>query len=76
MSQRELNSMFKDHRYDWDSSAALRKAMSNTSITVSAGPVRVTKQVFGPNNSSKFSFRNCSKCGKHVNFHNNGWCPV
>ncbi len=74
--RRELDDMFKDHRYDWDSSSALIKAMSNTSMTVKVGPVSIRKDIFGPNDSNKNSFRNCSKCGKHINYHRDSWCPV
>lgn len=57
------------NNYSWDPASAMRKAASDISVSLSAGPVSVTKQLTGPNNDQKDAFRNCSNCGSHVNFH-------
>ena len=55
--------------YQWDKSSAWRKAKSDVSVSVNAGPVSVSKQVSKPNNDKKDAYRNCKNCGKHKNYH-------
>ncbi len=72
----ELNQMFDKFRYKYNDPSALRKLTSGTHVTISHGPVSISKQLFADNNPNKDAYRSCRNCGKHVNFHRDGWCPV
>lgn len=58
-----------------DIKSAVRKLASDTSISVSHGPITVTKQLKGPNDPEKDAYRNCSNCKRHINYHKDGKCP-
>lgn len=55
--------------YQWDKSSAWRKATSDVSVSVTAGPVGISKQVSKPNNDKKDAYRNCKNCHMHKNYH-------
>lgn len=57
----------------WDPASAGRKLFHDSTITINAGPVSVSKDT-PPNDPNKDAYRNC-KCGKHYNYHKGGQCP-
>lgn len=63
-----------NNTFSWDPISAGRKLVSDSSVTISGGPVSATKNI-GPNNPQQDAYRNCSRCGRHLNYHRNGQCP-
>ncbi len=63
-----------DNTFKWDPVSFGRKLASDSSITINGGPISATKNI-GPNDPKRDAYRNCSNCGKHINFHNGGKCP-
>lgn len=62
------------NNFSWDPSSAGRKLFHDSSITIGVpGVVSIEKQT-PPNDPKKDAYRNCSKCGKHWNYHKNGKC--
>lgn len=66
--------------YRWDSASFGRKFVSdikiNASIPIVPGIVSIDKSftVTQPHDPEKDAYRNCSKCGKHINYHKDGKC--
>jgi hypothetical protein len=67
--------MMADKKFSWDAKSALRKAQAAISVSISAGPVTISKQITEPHNPKTDAYRSCSNCGKHINYHKNGKCP-
>jgi len=63
-----------DKQYSWDPLSAGRKLVKDSTITLSAGVISVSKDT-PKNDPNKDAFRNCSRCGRHYNYHKNGNCP-
>lgn len=65
--------------FKWSPASAFRKATSDITVNVcSPTPVvSVCKTVTStpPHDPSKDAYRNCSNCGKHLNYHKGGKCP-
>ena len=57
-----------DHKFVWSPISALNKFVHNTDITVSVGVISATKNT-GEHDKEKHAYRNCSICGKHINYH-------
>ena len=69
-----------NNNFSWDPWSAGRKALGdNGGANVTVGiPGVVSIEQKAPStiyDSKKDSYRNCSKCGKHWNYHKNGQCP-
>jgi len=60
--------------YSWDQKSAFRKATSNVTVTVTAGPISVGKETTSHNPKTD-AYRSCSNCKKHVNYHKDSKCP-
>ena len=60
--------------YKWSPQSAIRKATSDLSINITIPPVSVTKTTT-THDPNKDAYRNCARCGKHVNYHTGGMCP-
>lgn len=61
--------------YEWSSKSAMRKLKSDITVTAGIGIVSVSKQLTPTHNPKTDAYRACSKCGKHINYHQNGKCP-
>lgn len=66
--------------FSWDPASAGRKFFGDNggaNITVGVpGVVTIEQKSPGMGYSpEKDSYRNCSRCGKHYNYHRNGKCP-
>lgn len=69
-----------DNRFKWDPYSAGRKFLGdNGGAKVNIGvpnvigvEQRAPSTIFDP---KKDSYRNCSRCGKHMNYHKGGQCP-
>jgi hypothetical protein len=59
--------------FNWSAQSAIRKATSDLSINISIPPVSITKTTT-THDPSKDAYRNCSNCGKHINYHKDGKC--
>lgn len=60
--------------FSWDPVSAGKKLVCDTTITGSIGVISISKNT-PANDPEKNAYRNCSKCGKHYNYHNGGQCP-
>ena len=65
--------------FKWDPYSAGRKLASGIGVTVSTPTpvvsVGKTFEVTKPNNPKIDAYRNCVRCGMHLNYHVNGKCP-
>lgn len=71
--------MNNENTFKWDPASAGRKLASGIEVNVSTSTpvVSVGKsfELTKPNDDKKDAYRNCSRCGKHWNYHKNGKCP-
>ncbi len=58
--------------FEWDKKSALRKLKSGIDMSVSFGPVTVTKTISQQHDPTKDAYRACKNCGKHTNHHSCG----
>lgn len=67
------------NKFSWDAESAFRKGVSGITLDISTPTpiISIGKsfEVTPPNDPKKDAYRNCSKCGKHYNYHKNGQCP-
>jgi phenylalanyl-tRNA synthetase beta subunit len=59
--------------FKWSLQSAIRKATSDITVSVTVPPVTISKTTT-THNPNTDAYRNCSRCGKHINYHVNGKC--
>jgi hypothetical protein len=73
----------QDNTFQWDPASAARKLASGVTADVrvplgtpsaNIGSIGKTFQVTPPNNDKRDAYRNCARCGRHINYHVGGKC--
>jgi predicted nucleic acid-binding Zn ribbon protein len=65
----------KQDEFSWDPISAGRKLFGDSHVTLGIPGVASIEKDIGPSNPEQDAYRNCSRCGKHWNYHVNGHCP-
>ncbi len=66
---------YNNNNFTWDPASAGRKFWNDSTVTIGVPGVVSIEKNTPPHDPNKDAYRNCSKCGKHYNYHKNGKCP-